>query len=125
MQDAEGRLVPESVVKPQHKQEDRLVRELMQGAVNLNGLLAEFRQHAHQDIQAHLQLIAEQYGVSRGGKKGNVTLHSYDGTLRVQIAVGEFLDFGPELHSSNDLIHPCLTALTASPREGLTQILHP
>src|SRR3546814_17350865 len=93
MQDAEGRLVPESVVKPQHKQEDRLVRELMQGAVNLNGLLAEFRQHAHQDIQAHLQLIAEQYGVSRGGKKGNVTLTSYDGTPRVQIAVSDFLDF--------------------------------
>src|SRR3546814_6494624 len=33
MQDAEVRLVPESVVKHQHKQEDRHVRELMQGAV--------------------------------------------------------------------------------------------
>src|SRR3546814_17306663 len=82
MQDAEGRLVPESVVKPQHKPEDRLVRELMQGAVNLNGLLAELRQHAHQDIQANLQHIAEQYGVRRGGKTGNVTMTSYTGPRR-------------------------------------------
>src|SRR3546814_20858935 len=95
----------------------------MQGAVNLNGLLAEFRQHAHQDIQAHLQLIAEQYGVSRGGKKGNVTLTSYDGTLRVQIAVGEFLDFGPELHSAKDLNDQCLTDWRASAGEELRAIV--
>ncbi|SMF85863.1 Protein of unknown function [Tistlia consotensis] len=109
MQDAEGRLVPESVVKPEHKQEDRLVRELIEEALGVSGQLAAFRQRSYQDIQAHLQLVAEQYGVTHGGKKGNVSLTSYDGTLRVQIAVGEFIDFGPELQVAKQLIDECLT----------------
>jgi hypothetical protein len=123
MKDAEGRLVPEAVVKPEHKQEDRLVRDLINDAMGLNKQLAAFRQRAHQDIQAHLQLIAEQYGVTRGGKKGNVTLTSYDGSLRVQLAVGEFIDFGPELQVAKQLIDECLTSWSDNAPDELKAIV--
>jgi hypothetical protein len=53
--------------------------------------------------------VAQTYGAKRGGAKGNVTLHSYDGNSKVTVAVGDTMTFGPELQAAKDLIDECLT----------------
>ena len=77
-------------------------------ARELHTELAEFKQVALRQAGDFLDLLAQEYEVSRGGKKGNVTFRSYDGTLEMQVAVGESLSFGPELQNAKALIDSCI-----------------
>lgn len=121
--DAEGRLVPIASIKPEHMLEDELVRRLVALADAQSAALKAFRENAASEIKAFLDLIADQYGVSRGGKKGNVTFQAYDGSMRIQLAVGEFITFGPELQAAKALIDQCLTDWSASAGSELRTIV--
>lgn len=78
-QNAQGHFIPESMIKPIDLERDRLVRHLVDRASELSGELADFKTVAFGDIEAFIELSAEQYGAKLGGKKGNVTLLSFDG----------------------------------------------
>lgn len=109
MRDAQGALIPVEKVKAEHLLEDELVRRLSAEAEALNAALAAFRTRVLDDVQAFRELIAQKYGLTRGGTKGNVTLTSFDGTRMVQVAVGDHLAFGPELQAAKALIDRCVT----------------
>ena len=106
--DPRGALVPIATIKPERLAEDELVLELAARAKALNKQLADFKAQALGDVEALLALIAEKYDAKKGGKKGNVTLTSFDGMLQVQVAVGESIAFGPELTSAKELIDSCV-----------------
>ncbi len=108
MQDAQGNLVPEAKIKPQHKIEDELVRRLTASAQSLHNVLAEFKKTALSETMNFRSLVAEQYGAKKGGAKGNMTLRSFDGAFEVQIAVSETLTFGVELQAAKELVDNCL-----------------
>ncbi|WP_319530841.1 DUF3164 family protein [uncultured Cohaesibacter sp.] len=108
MENAKGALVPIQTVKPEHIEEDALVRDLMAEAEDLNSRLAAFKQRALGNVEAFRELIAEKYGAKRGGKKGNVTLNSYDGSLQLVVAISESISFGPELEAAKALIDECI-----------------
>ncbi|MGV6840003.1 MAG: DUF3164 family protein [Planktomarina sp.] len=108
MKDAKGALIPQRMVKPQHKLEDDMVKELFGRAMDLNGVLRTFKTSVFEEVTTFRQLLADQYDVQRGGKKGNMTFRSFDGTMEVQIAVGENLTFGPELEVAKELIDHCI-----------------
>ncbi|HYH17529.1 MAG TPA: DUF3164 family protein [Azospirillum sp.] len=113
MADAKGRLVPEHLVKPTDLLEDQLVRKLVEYADALSAQIARFKVHTFDDVGAHLALLAEQYNEPRGGAKGNVTFTSYDGRLKVQVAVAEKLTFGPELQVAKNHIDACIAEWSA------------
>lgn len=106
--DGKGNLVPESKVKPQHKLEDELVRRLCSGAASIEEVLANYKDSAFNEVEQFLDLLAQEYDTAKGGKKGNVTLSSYDGSFRVRVAVGDQMSFGPELNIAKDLIDTCV-----------------
>lgn len=109
MEDAKGRLTPESLVKPVDKLEDQLVRTIMGHADALNQQIARFKGHTFDDIATFITLASEKYGASkRGGLKGNMTFTSYDGCLRVQVKVADRLTFGPQLQIAKGLIDECI-----------------
>lgn len=108
LKDAQGRLVPESLVKPIDKQRDDLVRDLVRNAKALRETLAKFRAACFDDIEAFVELSAEQYGVTVGGKKGNVSLMSFDGQYKVQRAIHESIAFDERLQAAKALIDACL-----------------
>lgn len=108
MADAKGRLVPESLVKGADKLQDQTVRKLMGYADDLSATIARFKGHVFDDVGAFLALIAEQYGATRGGTKGNITLTSFDGLQKVQVAVADHMSFGPELQVAKGLIDVCI-----------------
>ena len=62
--DGQGRLIPESLIKPIDLQRDQLVRELVGGALHARDVLLAFKRQAFQDIEAHVQLSIDEYGVS-------------------------------------------------------------
>jgi hypothetical protein len=109
MADAGGRLVPVDLVKPEHRLEDDTVRTIVGHALNLNAQITRFRGHTFDDINTFVDLLAERYGGKRGGKKGNVTITTYDGTQKVVIQVQDQLSFGPELQVAKDLVDTCIT----------------
>lgn len=108
MKDAGGRLVPVEVVKPEHRLEDQTVRKMIGYAEELSARIARFRGHTFDDIASTLDLMAEKYGTKKGGTKGNVTLTSYDGLLKVTVQVQEQLTFGPELQIAKNLVDQCI-----------------
>lgn len=108
MTDAKGRLVPEATVKPQVKLEDQLVRKMMSFAEDLSAQVGRFKGHCYDDVSTFMQLLAEQYGGSKGGAKGNITFTTFDGLMKVQIQVADHLTFGPELQVAKELIDACI-----------------
>ncbi|WP_115509810.1 DUF3164 family protein, partial [Enterobacter roggenkampii] len=85
--DAKGVLTPVSLIKDTDQMRDDLVRSIVEKSTALSAALAEFKLSGFSDIGAFVDISASQYGVSLGGKKGNVTLYSYDGRYKVQRAM--------------------------------------
>lgn len=123
MQDSAGRLVPRDKVKPEHLMVDELVRELFGGATDLRKALSGFRLKAFEEIRTVLALIAEKYGTTYGGQKGNITLTSYDGLKKLTIAMGDSISFGPELQAAKSLIDSCLGRWSKGADENLRVIV--
>jgi hypothetical protein len=123
MEDAAGRLVPIANIKPEHLLENELVRELHAEAEAVKRALADFKARAFARVYAYMQLLEQQYGSKRGGKKGNLTLSSYDGALRVQVAVGEYISFGPELQVAKQLVDDRLRAWSEGANANLCTIV--
>ena len=109
LMDSKGRLVPEDIVKDQEKLEDQTVRKILAYAEDLNAQIARFRGHTFDDVSSFMDILAEKYGARRGGTKGNVTLTSYHGCMKVVVQVQDFLTFGPELQIAKQLFDACIS----------------
>ena len=110
--DARGRLIPEAQIKPIDLARDQLVRDIVAGASKLSTELQAFKRAAFNDIEALVELSADQYGVKLGGKKGNVQLASFDGRYKVLRAVADRITFDERLQAAKVLIDECLNDWT-------------
>jgi hypothetical protein len=106
--DAQGRLIPESMIKPIDRARDSLVQELMVHATEVNQILGQFKTKVFNDISAFVELSAEEYATHLGGKKGNVTLYSFDGRYKVQFASADNIVFDERLQAAKALIDTCI-----------------
>lgn len=124
MQDAQGRLVPESMVKDIDKLRDQLVREVAGAAIALSAQIRAFKQATFTDVAAFVGVSAEQYGVALGGDKGNVTLYSFDGRFKLVRAVQESLRFDERLKAAKALIDECITSWAAGARDEIKVLVN-
>lgn len=122
--DSAGRLVPVANVKAEHLLEDEIVRELDALAQEETRRLADLKATAFEKIGILQELLAQKYGAKAGGAKGNLTLNSYDGSIRVQVAVGDTLSFGPELQAAKALIDDCLDRWSEGANPHIRTIVH-
>ena len=123
MTDHRGARVPVSAIKPERIEQDRLARDLVVEAEVICQELRCFKQKALDDVQALCDLIAEKYGAKLGGAKGNVTIRSFDGTIEVQVAVGESISFGPELQAAKDLIDECVRSWSEDANDNIKTLV--
>lgn len=123
MRDAQGRLVPISLVRPVDQERDRLVRELVVLAKQMNTQLAQLKTKIFGDVAAFVDLSAEQYGVKRGGKKGNVTLPTFDGAFKLQVATAESIMFDERLQAAKALIDDCAADWTQDSRDEVKIVI--
>lgn len=124
MQDGKGRLVPDNLVKDIDKLRDQTVRTLVAKAQALNTALREFKVAAFSDIAAFVQTSAEQYQVSLGGDKGNVTLYTFDGRYKVVRQVQENIKFDERLKAAKALIDECITAWSAGSSDEIKVLVN-
>ncbi|AKU21897.1 DUF3164 family protein [Massilia sp. NR 4-1] len=103
-----GHLIPESKIKPIDLARDALVQELVAKAKTNSELLASFKSQTFADVHAFVQLSAEQYDAQIGGKKGNLTLFSFDGRYKVNVAKADNISFDERLQAAKALIDECI-----------------
>ena len=121
--DHKGRLVPISLIDEVDLERDSLVTELVEKAKDLQSMMIEFKKQSGGDVVAFCDLSSEKYGVKRGGNKGNVSLVSFDGKLKVQIQVAELIVFDERLHAAKELIDECLTEWTEGSRDEIKALI--
>ncbi|WP_068087397.1 DUF3164 family protein [Polycladidibacter stylochi] len=121
--DGKGRLVPISAIKTEHQIEDGLVRTVAIKAAELSQLLTEFKSTVLEETEGFKDLLAGEYGIKRGGKKGNMTLTSYDQSLKLEIQNTDRIVFGPELEVAQQLIDECIKRWSVGANDHLKVIV--
>jgi len=112
--DADGRLIPDSMVKPIDRTRDQVVKDLIASAKKRAEDLATFKSKAFDEIAAFVSLSLGEYGLVVGGKKGNVTLVSFDGSYKIVRQVAETLVFDERLQAAKALIDECIERWSAT-----------
>lgn len=123
MQDRKGRLVPVDQVSPFDFEMDVFVRAQVAEAVEESARIKAFKSKSFDECYAWLDLVAEKYGKTRGGVKGNVTFASFDGSKQIRIAVQDSMTFGPELQIAKEIIDECLSEWSEGANANLQAII--
>ncbi|MFG1207036.1 DUF3164 family protein [Xanthobacter flavus] len=123
MRDADGRLVPEELVSAQDKLKDQTVRKIIEYAEKLSAEIARFRGHTFDDVTTLVDLLAEKYNTKLGGEKGNTTVRSIDGCLKVVVQVQDQLSFGEELQIAKHLVDGCISAWSTDARPEIRALV--
>ena len=125
VEDAKGRFVTEASIRPVQQLEDQMVRKVLGYAVELHNQIQRFKGHVFADTGAYMSLAEEKYEVTKRGAKGrgNVTFMSFDGLMKVQIAVADRLTFGPELQVARALFDECISDWTEDARDELRTLV--
>jgi hypothetical protein len=122
--DAKGVMTPQQLVKDIDKARDTIVGEVVTRAIEVNRLLADFKLQAFADIAAFVDLSANEYGVSLGGNKGNVTLYTFDGQYKIQRAMQDRIAFDERLQAAKSLIDECLSEWTEGAKPEIHAIIN-
>ncbi|MBI1262976.1 MAG: DUF3164 family protein [Rhizobiales bacterium] len=124
MRDGRGALMPIERVKPIDKARDELVREYFEKAVALSELMKAFKREAFADIEAFVALSAERYDVQLGGKKGNVTLLSFDGRFKITRSVQPITRIDEGIQAAKALIDECILEWSKESDASLVQLVN-
>lgn len=106
--DANGSLVPTSKIKPIDKDRNLVVTELCTEAKKASASLFGFKVTAMQAITEFVERSLAEYEVKHGGKKGNVTLVSFDGRFKIIRQMQESITFDERLQAAKALIDECI-----------------
>lgn len=106
--DAAGALIPVSKIKMIDKARDAVVTDLCEGAKKAQSELVAFKLVAAQKIADFITESLAAYDVKHGGKKGNVTLISFDGRYKIVRQMQETITFDERLQAAKALIDECI-----------------
>ncbi|MDX8389175.1 MAG: DUF3164 family protein [Mariprofundaceae bacterium] len=124
MKNAMGHLVPVAQVKAIDAVRDQLVESVVGKFRNNRDQLSALKKEVLEDIRSFMELSAEEYGIKLGGKKGNVTLTSFDGSLKMQLQIAEYISFDERLQVAKQLIDECIHAWSAGARTEIMVLVN-
>ena len=120
MEDAQGRQVPVSMIKKFDLKRHDLVCSIMERAFAERERLAEFKQQVWEEIQSFVDESAKDSGAKKlGGRKGNITLTSFDGRYKLIVAVNDGILFNEKLQIAKQLIDECIGKWSKNARPEL------
>jgi hypothetical protein len=108
MRDSKGLLWPVEKIREIDLLRDELVREIAKKIREQSENMARLKTEVFGDIEAFIILSGEKYGVEMGGKKGNVSLLTFDGRYKVMRAINDSLVFDERLQVAKELISDCI-----------------
>lgn len=107
-QNATGNLVLISNIKPIDQLRDELVLSIADRAKEKSGELRVFKDAVMEEIQTFVAESAARFKTKMGGTKGNLSLFSFDGRYKVQIANQDYITFDERLQVAKALIDKCI-----------------
>jgi hypothetical protein len=124
MENAQGHLVPIENVKEIDKIRDTLVFSMVMDAKERAIEIAQFKTSCHVQIASFVSLAAQDHNLNMGGKKGNVTLHSFDGRYRVVRAKDDRIVFNEGLTIGRQKILACVKKWTEGANKHIAAIVN-
>ncbi|WP_304635512.1 DUF3164 family protein [Pseudoalteromonas sp.] len=118
-----GQLINVNNIRPADVIRHEFVETAIFKAQKMQEQLAEFKAQQMSEFDAFLDVLAQEYGVPMGGKKGNVTLRSFDHKMKITMQVQESIELGPELLIAKELIDKCLNEWSENANENLKLII--
>lgn len=119
---AAGHLVPEGQVREQDKLRDQVVTELVAQGERLNEDLKAFKQKALSDIADLINISSQKWQMSLGGKKGNVSLTSFDGELMIQRVYANRITYTEQLEVAKAKVLECVQSWSAGSNQHLATL---
>lgn len=119
-----GHLVPIEKISEVDLLRDELVQNALGRGRALREEMENFKDHLLGEIAALSELSAERYGAKLGGRKGNITLLSYDGLQKVQYCVQDVMSFNEGLQAAKVLIDELLHEWTAEANADLRTLIN-
>jgi len=112
MENAAGHLIPVSQVSELDLLRNDLIGDVFTQVKALRKAMREFKVMVLSEVAAFIQLSADEYHVNLGGKKGNVSLVTFDGQQKIAFSVAETLGFDEKIHAAKAIIDECLQRWT-------------
>lgn len=113
MTDDKGRLTPVDAIKPIDLLRDETVCQAAQKVIALNNKMKAEKKALFALVYDFLELSANEYDTQFGGKKGNVSLPSFNGKYKIQIAMSDNIVFDERLQIAKTLIDECISEWSA------------
>ena len=120
---SDGSLVPETQVKDIDKLRDQVVQKAAENLMDLKTRMIQEKAAVIEDILEFMDVSAEQYGVKLGGEKGNLTLTSIDGNVRLEYKNNDSITFNEQIQVAKQLIDEYLDDLTKDSNPELRTIV--
>jgi hypothetical protein len=124
MTDGQGRQVPAELVREIDKLRDQTVRRIADEALKMREVLDAFKRRIRDDIFTFVELSASQYGKAWGGKKGNITLATYDGKYRLVVAMNDNIVFDERLQIARDIVGECIEKWSKDARSEIRALVN-
>ncbi|MEW4983100.1 MAG: DUF3164 family protein [Cycloclasticus sp.] len=118
-----GHLVPLHMVKEIDQDRDQLISELFDQASVLQKQMQTFKTHSMGDVTAFVELVAEKYQAKLGGKKGNISLLSFNGCQKIQISIQEHLHFDERILAAKEVIYACVAKWTKDSNDNVKALI--
>lgn len=124
MVNEKGYHVPTDKIKPIDLLRDEQVKKMIRAAKQLQEVMQHKKQALFTDFRDFLDLSAAEYDTEYGGKKGNVSLPSFDGKYKVKIAIQDHIVFDERLQVAQNLIHECISEWGASSAKEIMTLVN-
>jgi len=124
MTDTMGRQVPEEMVKDIDKLRDTVVRQIADEALQMKGVLNQFKEKTRSHIISFVEKSHGDYGVKWGGKKENITLLTYDGKYKLMVAMNDNITFDERLQVARELISKCINKWSDGARNEIRVLVN-
>ena len=123
MKNALGHFVPRANVREQDLLRDEIAKKVANRAIRLHQELTEFKKETLNELADLIKIAGERYEVTLGGKKGNVSISSYDGKYKIQRSVAERIQFTVEIEAAKTLINQCIARWSEGANEKIRAIV--
>ncbi|MES1977538.1 MAG: DUF3164 family protein [Pseudomonadota bacterium] len=120
---AEGGFTPVSKIKDIDRDRDAVVRQLCQEAVKMSAALVAFKLATAQAFTEFVARSLSKYDAKMGGKKGNVTIYSFDGKYKIIRQMQETLVFDERLQAAQTLIGECIQMWSKGSNDNIKAIV--
>jgi len=107
-ENSSGGFTPSNKIKAIDKDRDAVVCSLCSQALAVRDTIATFKAAAMAEVTNFIERSLAAYDVQHGGKKGNVTLLSFDGRYKIIRQMQDNLVFDERLQAARVLIAECV-----------------